>query len=170
MSPFPVRETGPDHMSTSTLRWQFARSGDLCLLIATALLPLTSATALHACQACIPYPQETTADYLIDADTIVFARENPERPFTFTATELLKGAAVEDIDLFLNSSTRRLLAADEERVVVLVRSDDGAWRSLGIADGEYQQVVQRIVVFASEWSGVEGQQRRLQFFVDLFAS
>ena len=133
------------------MHWQIAILWRPSLLIPAAWLLLGSVTASHACQACIPFPQKTATDYLIQADTVVFAREDPERPFSYAPVETLKGAADDGgIDLFLNSSTRRVLAADEDRVVVLVRVGDGSWRSLGIADNDYQQVVRRIIVFANE--------------------
>jgi hypothetical protein len=141
-----------------------------CLRLSAACLLLCgSATSLHACQACIPYPPNTAADELIEADTVVFAREDPDHPFSYAALETLKGeTTTRPIDLFLPSTGRRILAADEDRVAVLVGNADGTWRSLGIADDEYQQVVRRIVLFSAEWNGVEGQERRLRFFLELF--
>jgi hypothetical protein len=45
---------------------------------------------------------------------------------------------------------------------------DGSWRNLGIADAEYAGVGRRIVVFAQEWQGPQGNKSRLEFFVPLF--
>ena len=64
------------------------------------------------------------------------------------------------IDLFVNSSTRRRLEVNKTLIVVLVRdSGDQSWRSVGIADGVYQQVVRRILAVAQDWSGpADGEQ------------
>ena len=59
---------------------------------------------------CIPVPEKTDADYLIESDTVVLAREDQARPFFYEAVEVLKGA--DDgapIDLFLDSTTRGIV-------------------------------------------------------------
>ena len=58
-------------------------------------------------------PTQTAADQIIAAEDVVLARENPDKPFTYRAVDVLKGEiAAPDIDLFANSGVRRLLAAD----------------------------------------------------------
>ena len=65
-----------------------------------------------ACQICFPIPRNSAADHLIAADRVVLARENPEKPFSLKAVEVLKGDGDgPEIDLFLDSSTRRSLPA-----------------------------------------------------------
>jgi hypothetical protein len=52
--------------------------------------------------------------------------------------------------------------------VVLVRdSGDQSWRTVGIADGIYQQVVRRILTVAQDWSGPAGAEKRCEFFLTL---
>ena len=144
------------------------RAQPLVAAVALSIAPLASRTTL-GCQACIPYPQATAADRLVEAETVVFARENSKRPFSYVVVKTLKGQVADDaIHLFIPSSTRRLLAVDDERVAVIVRNTAGEWNSLGIADRDYREVVEKIVLFGGEWTGHEGRQRRLQFFVDLF--
>ena len=76
----------------------------------------------NACQVCIPVPEDTAADHIISAGAVVLARENPERRFTFLAAEVLKGELGQpEIDLFVNSTTRRWL---EARPATSTRSRD----------------------------------------------
>ena len=115
-------------------------------------------------------PRETVADRLIESDVVVFARENPDKPFSYQAVDVLKGKCDSiDIDLFLNSSTRRQLKVNEDLVVVLVRGGENrSWRTVGVADRVYQQVVRRVLAFAPQWRGKGGAEKRCEFFLMLF--
>jgi hypothetical protein len=123
-----------------------------------------------ACTVCITYPRKTVADLLIESPCVVFARENPDQPFSYAPVEILKGNIDgKQIDLFVDSGTRRILATDPARVVVLVQeATDGGWRSLGLADSAYAAVARRIIAFSPEWQSVEGERHRVDFFVTLF--
>ncbi len=77
----------------------------------------------EACMICIPFPEDTATDQMLKADVVVLARENAEKPFSYVAVEVLKGVLSDpDIDLFLNSSTRRHLAANPDHSMVLTFS------------------------------------------------
>jgi hypothetical protein len=114
-------------------------------------------------------PQTTAADLLIESDVVVFAREDPDKPFSYQAVDVIKGDLDSTaIDLFVDSSTRRRLEVNETLVVVLARDrKDQSWRTVGIADGMYQQVVRRILAVAQDWSGPNGAEKRCEFFLTL---
>jgi hypothetical protein len=123
---------------------------------------------VDACMVCLPMPQVTAADRLIEAEVVAFARENPGQPFSYRAVEVLKGRLDSpEIDLFVNSSTRRQLQANGEVVSVLVRGKDQSWRSIGVADKVFQQVVRRVLAVSPQWSGERGAEERCQFFMTL---
>lgn len=129
------------------------------------LLPLR----VEACPVCMALPTKTAADEVTLSETIVFAREDPDHPFCFTAVELLKGdAVVGDIDLFVDSYTRRQLKANPSYVVVLARTTGGApWQSIGVADADFKTVIRRIVTFADGWAVASGPNKRYEFFLPL---
>ena len=105
----------------------FSRIKMKWLALPTVWLCFASAPAI-SCQVCVPLPTETAADQIIAASEVVLARENPDKPYSFRAVDVIKGEISNpDIDLFANSGVRRLLAADQERVVVLVRKSGLAW-------------------------------------------
>ncbi len=136
-------------------------------VLATVGLLLVAVPAT-ACPICMPLPRQTVADRLIGADVVAFGREDPSQPFSYAVTRVLKGQVADPhVELFADSTTRRQLVADEQRRVLLVKSEVG-WQNLGVADEDYQQIVQRIVVFAPEWLGVNGPQKRLEYFVTLW--
>ena len=139
-------------------------------LLLVACLVVASSSGLDACSVCLPFPVKSAADYLIESEIVVFAREDPDNPFSYVMVEILKGSqGFTSIDHFVDSSTRRRLKANDKHVVVFVRpSADQPWRSLGIANAEYQQIVQRILVFSTEWNGKNGSLKRSEFFLPLF--
>jgi hypothetical protein len=137
--------------------------------IGVTLLPAGSNRA-RACTLCLGFPEKTAADYLIEADCVVLARESENEPFSYAPLEYLKGGDQgDDIDLLVDSQTRRLLRADHRRKVVLVRKGNrGSWRSFGIATQGFEAVVRRVVLNSETWKGKQGAQRRWEFFSPLF--
>ena len=117
------------------------------------LLWVVLAIPANACQICVPVPEKTLADRLLASDAVILAREDPERPFHYAATETLKGnPGTAPIDAFMNSQARRLLAAYPDRGMLLARSRRGGkWATLGIADPEFQRVVRRILDHSGSW-------------------
>ena len=115
-------------------------------------------------------PTKTVADHLIESETVVLARENVEKPFTYSVVKVLKGEPpTEPFGLFVDSATRRRLKFHPGEAVVLVRRDMGQnWQRLGIADEKYQNVVERILLFADRWTREGDVQHRLEFFLSLF--
>jgi hypothetical protein len=139
----------------------------LCGLVILAQLLIGSA---NACQVCIPMPVETLADRLLAADALVLAREDPARPFHYAVVEVLKGDPDEaPIDAFLPSVDRRVLAQFPQRHMLLARQEPaGGWSALGIADGDYERVVRRILEHAAQWRPKETSNRqRLAEFLPL---
>lgn len=142
--------------------------------VAYAFLTLLSVVVgvrnAESCLVCVTYPQQSAADHLIESPCIVFAREDPKRPFSYGVVEVLKGKADDKpIELLVNRNTRRRLAAEPKHVVVLAYNvADESWRPLGIADATYVAVVRRVLLLSSQWQGDEGRNRRVEFFLLLF--
>jgi hypothetical protein len=115
-------------------------------------------------------PAKSAADEVIESKLVVFAREHPENKFAYEPVEVLRGDRVDaPIDVFVDSATRRRLKSNSSNVVVLTRADrDKPWRSLGIADREYQAVVRRVLAFSDSWTGEFGPEKRVEFFQSLF--
>ncbi len=139
-------------------------------LLLAAIVVSGLAGPAHACPICIAYPQQSAADVLIESPCVVLAREDPAQPYSYAPLEVLKSSDdVGQIDLLLDSQTRRVLSADPGRVVVLARDGkDLKWRNLGVADAAYVAVVRRLVAFAPQWRGPQGNAQRVEFFLPLF--
>jgi len=107
-----------------------------------AVFLLVAGPAL-ACQVCLPYPKESLADRLLAAGAVVLAREDPDRPFHYAAVEVLKGEPSAPIDLFVDSTTRRLLRGNADRSVLLAEKD--GWRRLATVDPDLLAVVRDVL-------------------------
>ena len=93
----------------------WAKRATHCLAAAVMSCLAMFGDRAEACMVCIPFPQSTVADHLLSAKVVALARENPEKPFSFSAVEVLKGElSTPEIELFLNSATRRRLALNPD--------------------------------------------------------
>lgn len=137
---------------------------------AALLLVITAVASARACTICVGLPAKSDADYLIESHCVILAREDHGRPFAFAPVEVLKGEFDgREIDLLVDSLTRRRLAANEERKVVLVqRQENAPWRSLGIASADFEAVARRVLLLAPSWDGEAGRAKRVAFFIPLF--
>ncbi|MEZ5430158.1 MAG: hypothetical protein R3F31_03065 [Verrucomicrobiales bacterium] len=124
------------------------------ILAVAGLLQLAGGLS-HACQICIPFPQKSPADQLIESEGVVLAREDPERPFCFVTVEVLKGSpGPEKIDLFLDTTTRRHLSLHPGHSVLLVKGSgagDSGWRRIGLMDETFGPVVRETLQRAHAW-------------------
>ena len=139
---------------------------------------------VEACMVCIPFPQRSVADVLLGAEVVVLARENPEQPFSYVAVEVLKGdLQAPEIDHFVNSTTRRLLALNPDRSVVLALggsespggrglwrppsrdASPSTWRSLGYASPRYESIVREILDLGPRWREKGGSSERARYFM-----
>ena len=149
------------------------RPGKLLLLVLVAFTTLFPARVCIAHPIIVPYPTRTLADWLLDANTIVLARESADKPFTFEAHTAIKGSLTDaqEIDMFMNSQTRRLLNMYPERSLILIRIDDGEkpkWKIAGQPDPEIELLVFEILEHAASWD--QDPQARLDFFAERFQS
>ena len=142
---------------------------ELRVLINTALLSASIflvGQSSFACQICIPYPRKSAADFILESDALIFAREDPERPFHFAPTEILQGdPGTEPIDLFLDSSTRRLLTTYPDQSILLGKQNTGdepGWRRIGTVNEETDSLIRKILENAEAWQ--ESPDKRVTFF------
>jgi hypothetical protein len=139
----------------------------LAVLMACALyVEMMSAAPGVACAICVPYPKTTLADILIKADSVIMARENPEKPYFFTPVEILRGSADEDgFEAFIDSSSRRRLRLNSEHVVILLhRAAEAGWKYAAYADTEYQDFIKTIVKRSGGWQESKKENDRIAFF------
>lgn len=136
------------------------------------ILEFLSGSNLEACVICIPYPETTLADRLLESEEIVFVREVPDSPYLFSPVEVLKGPPVsEPIKTFCDSSTRRKLLVIPDSVLVLTRAGtDDSWKRITFADSAYQSFIRAIVANSKDWAGGLNNQNRVHYFSKLLTS
>ncbi len=149
----------------------FKRVGFYVLLtwLFTALLHPLSA---RACAICVPYPERTLADRLLENDELLFARELDNSPYVFSPIETLKGPeASSPIKLFCDSATRRKLQFIPDSAVVLARKSGAEeWRMITFADSVQQPFIRHIVNHGGDWAASPGDGNRVRYFSGLLTS
>lgn len=131
------------------------------VLYSLALTLLLSIHSAIACQICLPYPEDSLLDRINAAQDLVLAREDPETPFSLSSIQILRSSAQPPkLDLFLPSSTRRMLKVYPDRSILCGRSVDG-WQMLAVHTPEVKAVLQSLLV--NTWE--EDRTKRAQFFV-----
>ena len=134
------------------------------------LLAFTELSSAYACTICVGLPTKSDADHVIESQCVILAREDRNQPFAFAPVEVLKGEFDgREIDLLVDSRTRRRLLADKQRKVVLAQGkENGTWRSLGIASTDFEAVLRRMLARAPEWERALNRTARVEFFLPLF--
>lgn len=118
-----------------------------------------------ACRICAPSSAESPVDQLLNAKTVVLAKEHPERPYTLVPVETLKGSAEEVLPLFIDTLTRQMLISDPDRTIVIVEQNilgRNNWIIVGVANIPFAQVVREIVASKSIWNEQAG--KRIEYF------
>lgn len=136
----------------------------------TLLLCSALADRASACALCIGFPEKTAADYLIESHCVILARPDQANSFAYAPRETLKGTFDGgEIDLLVDTVTRRVLQADSSCSTLLVQQNRGGdWRHLGVVSSDFEAVARRILLVAATWNGDEGRSARTQFFLPLF--
>ncbi len=141
------------------------------LALVTLCLLLVAGRA-EACLVCIPFPEDTATDKIMRADVVVLARENPDKPYSFIAVEVLQGELDRpEIDLFVNSGTRRRLAHNPgDSVLLTLDVPSNHWQSAGYVNSALRALLDEILVRAAGWSQPGQGESRATFFVPYLAA
>ena len=134
------------------------------------VLGLGGAVESAACPICIGFPKKTDADLLLEGWCVILARPDQQDQFKYAPVAVLKGTYDgSDIDLLVDSATRRLLQVHLDRHVLLVQvSQHGPWQNLGSVSAEFEALVKRLLVVGMGWQGVDAATQRWEFFLPWF--
>ena len=161
-------------------RFNYATGKIVCLVVLIAGCSLLFAAPARACMVCIPFPEETVVDVLLGADVVVLARENPDKPFSYLAAEVIKGNLNNpEIDLFVTSSMRRRLNSNPQRYALLAlqkksseasgSGSTGNWRPLGYANERYEKIARDVVTQSARWRDRQHAGERAAYFMPYLA-
>ena len=114
-------------------RTALARMG---LLVLAALL-LGAGSRSHGCLICLPIPTTSPADYLLDSDLVVIAREDPGAPYWLRIVKVLKGdASGVEREFFLEGPLQPAPSQNRNREVICAYgSREGAPSLSGTGSG-----------------------------------
>ena len=131
---------------------------------------LVGAIQAPACPICIGFPKKTDADFLLDGHCVLLARPKDLDTFQYAPQTILKGTYDgNEIDLLVDTVTRRVLELHQDRHVLLVQETAlGPWQNLGIISPEFEVVVRRLITVGVGWTGPDAASLRWQFSIPLF--
>ncbi len=149
------------------------RSGRL-LPASVLVLGLMLAGPALACLVCIPLPQRTLADRIVEDAVLALARPTNASPFVYAPQVYLRGAAKEEaapIPFLVDSSARRRIAADPEVFALVGRATPEAdWELLAVMAPATVEMVREIVAQAEGWAGTAVSPDRFAYFAARHAS
>ena len=129
--------------------------------------------AAHACLICLPIPTTSPADYLLESEVIVLAREDPGAPYWLRIGKVLKGdASGVDRDFFLESPLQTGPSLNRNREVICAYgSREGRsqpeWARVGDADVAFAPLVHEILQLGEQWKA--NPRERASFFARYLA-
>lgn len=133
-------------------------------------LSMLMASSVFGCQICLPMPTESLADRIIDSDHLLLAREHPSKAYQIESIHTLKGnpSEVSEIDIFLDSSTRRKLTLDSNLSLLCGWTEEQKdWRRLALYDDSLAPVVSTILERSESWK--INPDERLSYFAGFLA-
>ena len=121
---------------------------------------LMAAGPAHACVVCVPLPERTLADHVVEAAAVALARHDPDDPFRYAVTEYLKGDAAGapgEIPFLVDSTTRRRMAADAEVFTILSRElPESEWALHATGGAATVSVIREIAARSEAWLAIPG--------------
>ena len=147
-------------------RTALARMG---LLVLAALL-LGAGSRSHGCLICLPIPTTSPADYLLDSDLVVIAREDPGAPYWLRIVKVLKGdASGVEREFFLEGPLQPAPSPNRNREVICAYgSREGRsqpeWARVGDADIAFTPLVDEILKRGQQWKAEP--KERASFFAE----
>lgn len=132
-------------------------------LVAAAPVLLACVGVAAACQICLPMPVDSLADRILAAEHLALAREDPEQPFTLKPIAALHGPApAGEMELFLDSATRRRLARNHGESLLCGWSPERGWQRLTTHDELIAPVILDILGNKTDWAA--NPELRVEYF------
>ena len=144
---------------------------------AVLALGLVLAGPALACLVCIPLPQRTLADRVVEDAVLALARPAPDDPFRYVAKEYLRGGTdaprdvTAPIPFLVDSAARRRIEADPGVFALVSRATpDTDWELLGVMSPEMVVLVRDIVERSQTWADHAASADRFAYFAARHAS
>ncbi len=127
------------------------------LWVAVVLVLIPPVPPARACLICLPVPTTSPVDYLLEADLIVVAREDPGAPYWLTPTEILRGDATGiGRSFFLEAPLRPGPSLDRNREVICaygshLGDSQPEWVRVGDSGADFNLLVAEILQSREQW-------------------
>ena len=133
-----------------TSRWTKLDGGRFYSLALLALAIVLCGRGAWACQICLPAGMHSAAEMVLEAESVVVAREDSGVSGFARGVRVLKGSSGEVASdfFFMGQPPRRL--GDRGREIICAYRD-GKWQWVGRVDGEFMMVVGEVLAREQGW-------------------
>lgn len=140
------------------------------VIMCAGLLDGRFVSIANACAFDLAKPERTSIDRILESETLVLARPDPENVFSYKVSEVLRGdGVVQEIPFLVHSLNRRLLNLNPDDAVLFGRLDGENWVQIGYVDSDFRVVLQTALQHGAVWG--EGYPRsRFEVFEKLQSS
>ncbi|MEM9630365.1 MAG: hypothetical protein AAGA50_03500 [Pseudomonadota bacterium] len=112
-------------------------------------------------------PAKTLVDWLLNGETVVLARPDPDDQFSFKISRFFRGQSDgANIPYLVDSTSRRRLADNPEEGVVFARSVAGDWVRVLYLAADHRVLVNTILQNADDWRSEQFHPERFATFAD----
>ena len=133
------------------LKHRFAQAAFIAVLC-TGVVPAPFSVMAHACAFDLTKPERTSIDWILEADTLVLARPDPQNPYSYQVVEVLRGNGdTYQVPLLVHSFNRRMLMLNPDDTVLLRQAEDQSWAQVAYVDRDFNDLLQVTLANAHIW-------------------
>ncbi|WP_425091525.1 hypothetical protein [Tropicimonas sp. S265A] len=99
-------------------------------------------------------PKRTVIDWVLSAETLVLARPDPDKEFSYKVSEVLRGqTGPTRIPFLVNARARQSMARRIEDAVLFRWTEESGWSQVAYVDSEYRAVLDTALAHREVWAG-----------------
>lgn len=122
------------------------------VMLSAGAAPAPFSAVAQACAFDFTKPERTAVDWMLQAETLVLARPDPQNKFSYRVVEVLRGDSDDyEIPLLVDTRNRRALEANSAHTVMLRVDETGRWRYVAYVDEEFSALLAEVFAHADDW-------------------
>ncbi|MGA9251088.1 MAG: hypothetical protein WBV71_01435 [Roseobacter sp.] len=129
-------------------------------VVSLGIAPAPYSSVVQACAFDFTKPERTAVDWILEAETLVLARPDPQNKFAYKVVEVLRGDSGNyDVPLLVDTRNRRFLERNTDHTVMLRADDTGQWAHVAYVDDDFSVVLETVLANADVWAKTYVQSR-----------
>lgn len=121
-------------------------------MLCVGAAPAPFSTMAHACAFDLTKPERTSIDWILEAETLVLARPNPQNPYSYRVVEVLRGDKDTDqVPLLVHTLNRKMLLLNPDDTVLFRQDEDQKWIQVAYNDRAFNDLLQITLANVDMW-------------------